>query len=53
MAAIYRTPAREIRADGFKVLNAAHLAHAAAQAVDRLEDLDHGVTRVAATAGRP
>ena len=43
MAAIYRTLLDEIERDGFRVLDAAHLAHAAAQVLDRMENLARGV----------
>ena len=46
MAAIYRTLLDEIGRDGFRVLDAAHLAHAAAQALDRVEDMGRARRRV-------
>ena len=43
MAAIYRTLLDEIERDGFRVLDATHVAHAAAQALDRVENMDPSV----------
>jgi hypothetical protein len=43
MAAIYRTLLDEIKRDGCQVLRPAHLADAAAQALDRLAHLDAGM----------
>ena len=45
MAAIYRTLLDEIRRDGYRVLDAPRRAHADPQALDRLEDVGHRVTR--------
>ena len=48
MAAIYRTLLDEIGRDGFRVLEPPHLAHAAAQVLDRMENLARGLAIVGA-----
>ena len=50
MAAIYRALLEEIERDGFRVLDATHVAHAAAQVLDRLENMDHARSRSSAAA---